>query len=516
MTLLFLPAPTHADAPEDFKKGMEAANFNRWDESVRHLRQALAADSQESTQQIFLSGVFSVPYLPHFYLGDALLKQNPDVHCEEAIRAWDESLRQGVIRKFKRQAKELDKGRAQCLEIVIPKLSRQGADAVAEVETLMRPWVNTQAPPDLETERRRILSQLAEAKSLHSEGNQAKSVTRLRAALDSALAIQGAARDFGPAVQRNLSEALDGARSTARRSVIDAEAAQAALQGEIADLNPQKRREYDLQAQTLRGLRTQLTNATTLDDIQRLGKNASPIGTFFDTLRQEQSQARRAQIAPPPSRPSSTPPPTRPTEPASSAASSARGTDTNRTHRNTVNRPQASGSETPPVTAQRPEVREPVAQARRLRGTVGEPPSDQSSWTGTLRRLDALIQQSAGPLDDAQLQTWSMELAKTSRALVALAGMEAYFNGAVPRAVDVLSLGTADVSADPDDRALELQILLFRAAARFNLYHLRGQVEPEVRASMLDDIRRCLEIQPDFQPSPTYFSPDFRAHFTSP
>ncbi|MEM9407159.1 MAG: hypothetical protein AAGA81_14065, partial [Acidobacteriota bacterium] len=66
------------DFKEDFKKGMEAADRKRWDEAASHFRAAIAKNATESEERVFLSGVFSAPYLPHFQLGRSLYEASRD------------------------------------------------------------------------------------------------------------------------------------------------------------------------------------------------------------------------------------------------------------------------------------------------------------------------------------------------------------------------------------------------------------------------------------------------------
>ena len=86
--------PAVADPRDDFKRGLEAADLGRFSEAVEHLRRAIDGDPKESSDQVFLSGVFSRPYLPHFYLGKSLAELGT-AHCEDAVAAWEESLGQG-------------------------------------------------------------------------------------------------------------------------------------------------------------------------------------------------------------------------------------------------------------------------------------------------------------------------------------------------------------------------------------------------------------------------------------
>jgi len=108
------PPPEGADASKPFKAGMEARDRGNWAAVVEQMRAAIAIDRKESAVKVGANRILRYggdPYLPYFFLGEALLKQGG---CAGALTAWDESLRQGVVQGQRDQISQLRAGSAQC------------------------------------------------------------------------------------------------------------------------------------------------------------------------------------------------------------------------------------------------------------------------------------------------------------------------------------------------------------------------------------------------------------------
>lgn len=101
---LLAAGPLHADYKDSFRKGIEAYDRKRWDDVVRHMREA-AADNPTEGERLKLYGLRFEVYLPHFYLGAAYLNQG---HCDQAVKAFETSRSQGAIRSHPRYAELLD------------------------------------------------------------------------------------------------------------------------------------------------------------------------------------------------------------------------------------------------------------------------------------------------------------------------------------------------------------------------------------------------------------------------
>src|SRR5688572_13771097 len=107
--LLVGAAPALADFKETYRKAIEAVDRKRWPEVARLMREAIAENPREG-ERIKLYGLRFEAYVPHFYLGLALLNAGD---CEGAVKAFDASEAAGAIRGTPRYADLLD-GRKAC------------------------------------------------------------------------------------------------------------------------------------------------------------------------------------------------------------------------------------------------------------------------------------------------------------------------------------------------------------------------------------------------------------------
>ena len=101
---LLAAGPLHADYKDSFRKGIEAYDRKRWDDVVRHMREAIAGNPTEG-ERLKLYGLRFEVYLPHFHLGAAYLNQG---HCDQAVKAFETSRSQGAIRSHPKYAELLD------------------------------------------------------------------------------------------------------------------------------------------------------------------------------------------------------------------------------------------------------------------------------------------------------------------------------------------------------------------------------------------------------------------------
>ena len=91
----------HAQDDEVYKKGLEAWKDGKWAEAAKAMQTAIGANRNESaTKKVKIGVRFGLvggteyPYLPHYFLGEALMGQK---NCLGAIAAFAESERQGVV-----------------------------------------------------------------------------------------------------------------------------------------------------------------------------------------------------------------------------------------------------------------------------------------------------------------------------------------------------------------------------------------------------------------------------------
>ena len=294
-------APGAADSRAELKKGLAAADFNRWQEAAGYFRAAIAEDAQESAQQVFVSGVFSAPYLPHFQLGQALYRLDPSTGCAEAVDAWDESLRQGVVRGFKRHLKELESDRAECLRRLIPSRKRSLADLRGRLRDMVEPLLDdtltgAELSASLVDERDALGTAWRRFEAAAEQALGADDAVALQTTLDVGRALEPQAASLGRSLASRRRESLAAARSQALRTVIDAEAAHTSL-GASAEFQPHldadQRRAYSQQAQILGELRTRLEGAADEASVTAVAAAASAAGRLFDELRSVVAEKRR-------------------------------------------------------------------------------------------------------------------------------------------------------------------------------------------------------------------------------
>ena len=495
-----------ADPKGDFKAGVESADLGQWQDAVASFRRAIAGDPQESTDQVFLSGVFSRPYLPHFYLGNALIELGRDAHCEQALVAWQESERQGVVQGFRRQWRELEQGRDDCLKRVLPTLEIRVRQALARARSRVEALPNPMPDSALETRRSSLESELAAAESLSqgSDPSQRHGVGRLgalRQALAKSEAVENAVTELLAAVGAHHSDALAGARARARRSIVDAEGARDAL-GELEASHP-KRRLLEAHYSDLAIGRDRLAAANDLDTLEQIQRSAEAAAAAFDRVRTELAADRRA--APPPPRPTPT------TEPTSAP--------------NPIRTPPAgdgSRSTSPErLPGLDPQVRTWIDRGRRLLTDLGRPDPKQGLLTLQHARLSALLDGGEQGPKRAEVESWIQRTQDSMLSLRLLAGIEAYLGGEHRRALSLMNTDlldetsrAAENSEERGDRdPIRAQIFLFRAAAGLSLFRLGGEVEEDLERRATEDARRSRGITPELEPSAEVFSPTFRGFY---
>jgi len=185
---LFATLAVFADGTELFRSGLEAVDRGQWAVAVERFREAAAEDGQEADRRIFVSGVFSYPYLPHFYLGWALYKAGPE-NCEEALGELEISVQQGVIDRFRRQLKELREAEGACNGRLSPVAAAAAAQAIEKASTLLQGYPEVLADPDLESDRQGATGTLETARSSFAAGQESTRVREYRQAESQAYSV---------------------------------------------------------------------------------------------------------------------------------------------------------------------------------------------------------------------------------------------------------------------------------------------------------------------------------------
>ncbi|MEM7351051.1 MAG: hypothetical protein AAF657_09615 [Acidobacteriota bacterium] len=213
LVLLGLVAPiAWADSKEALRLGVEALESSRWADAERFFRAAMAERSQERVNRLL-----KINYLPHYYLGIALAEQG---RCRSALDAWNESERQGQVRKS-RLTGDLDQRIEGCQSHL-----QQVARAAEEVEDLLE---TVAASAD-------SLAALGKTSELANQWNQGEPSFAARqgeaqARLSEAKKLLGQGRD------KDDLDLLDASKTQARQAMTELESTITAARQSLGDLN---------------------------------------------------------------------------------------------------------------------------------------------------------------------------------------------------------------------------------------------------------------------------------------
>jgi tetratricopeptide (TPR) repeat protein len=90
---LLLAVGAQAQAPAQFKEGVLAFEKGEWARAEKLMRETIAVNPRESEGTVSIAGAWYETYVPHYFLARSLAKQGK---CDEALRAFEETERQGV------------------------------------------------------------------------------------------------------------------------------------------------------------------------------------------------------------------------------------------------------------------------------------------------------------------------------------------------------------------------------------------------------------------------------------
>ncbi len=511
MTWLALPAA--ADPEESFKKGIAALDLEKWGESASHLRAAVTENPQESEDRVFLSGVFSRPYLPQYYLGWALFNGGL-TNCREALKAFEASEQQAVVKSFKRQYQNLLTARDRCNEVVLPDAL---AAATAELERATQLAEGLEEPladVALERDRRAAFDKLAASRASLASDRQTLQLSDLQAAERTAA---DAATLFGTITSRTsaaTSERLALAKASARQAIAGAVNAQQDLErmladpGRVAAWSDEDGLVVPADALALlKSARAMQSERSTLAEIEQARADAEEASSSFERMQTRAEQAYRRYVKGL----------ERQAEDGVAAASvrppAVVGTETRLSASNPASaRPGASRSDVPNA-----DQRALVSEILRLRtagsqllSSLGTEETASELLETQKSRLTLLIlearERSTGA-DAAGLDNLRSRLASSLAALQLIAGARAFLGGDPQQTIDILD-GTQQT-----DPGLAAQANLFVAAAFHALHRIGGEVDNSLGARASAAVRECRTLAPELAPDPRIFSPLFRAFF---
>lgn len=124
--VLLLSAAPRADYQESFRQGVLQYRAQNWNGTVALMRAAIAERANEDGR-VRITGNDSLPYLPSFYLGDALMRLGD---CPGAMAAFERA-RQTAAAGNRQWAARMDDVRASCGKVVTVD---RGADVAAAVQ----------------------------------------------------------------------------------------------------------------------------------------------------------------------------------------------------------------------------------------------------------------------------------------------------------------------------------------------------------------------------------------------
>jgi hypothetical protein len=106
--------PIDSSLPSDYRvayqRGFDAFERRQWSDAAR-LFGAAARLRGDSSESIRMYGMRSEPYLPNYYLGRAYRELG---RCDDALRAWTQSEKEGFVQRNAAEFKALQQGRAAC------------------------------------------------------------------------------------------------------------------------------------------------------------------------------------------------------------------------------------------------------------------------------------------------------------------------------------------------------------------------------------------------------------------
>jgi hypothetical protein len=198
-----------------FKRGIEALDDEEWDVAVKLFQEAIALNPSESLRRI--GGRFLIrgdEYLPHVRLGQAYLGRGD---CGAAFRAWEESERQGVVKKSEDGLEIIEEGHEECQdkgfllpgeyasqERKVAGVLREAGDIDQQIVTLSAASPTT-TTPEMKTVHERARSDLGSARGRLEEARR----TRLGQTMTEALAAAENARNGLLTARRVFERALE-------------------------------------------------------------------------------------------------------------------------------------------------------------------------------------------------------------------------------------------------------------------------------------------------------------------
>ena len=500
----FVCPPTAMAQDDAYKRGLEALDKKRWAEAADQMQRAIDTDRNETARRKFRIGGFGpfggteFPYLPHYFLGEALIAQN---NCAGAVVAYAESERQAVV----------DGQRLVALREQYQTCAAAGVLAPSAYEPLYRR--TSQRYADAMALFKRVSALMATNKGITASGDEA--IERARAALDASykslndgtrsrrqadFAAASAAADRGTDILTRLETAVGAAvetRSTAQRQLLELEGIIASADRLDADIDQagvsltaplvtarRNGRSELSRARDGHAAAQQSLNAATLKEALAHARAASTILTDLLTEARRVAQGAADQKR------------TEAIRAADGALKLAEAAFTSLERRVALETtPEAIATERTRLRQDADGLTRRFARAAKA-GDLGVLTQTTQQALDVRTRLDALMQ-SLPPL--------SLRARGIPQGLED--GARLYLRGEYQQAL--AALDTVASPTDPQTPVMEMHLRLFRAAARYALYVRSGETNGELLEQAMSDIERCRQIDSGFVPDTRAFAPRF-------
>lgn len=456
-----------------YREGLIAFWSGRWNDALTLLQRAVEAQPQAHAEpRVRILGEREMPYLPHFFLGQANFERGA---CRAALAAWEESLRQGVVSGVNLIL--LRNRRDECFQRVAPGMTAEVQALIDRASGLQEDLAELQEgsalagrwsrEPSLGPKQEEATDHLARARTHLDEGQVVWGMRMLELAGEEARRAVSLLEEVRDEARRILAETPAG--STPPDPAVQEAAAQArekirAAEEAARDLDPLRRdpvlrdawaSDGDLGAREAEAVEQLSAALAAVRDgetdgdlalIEEAGDDAARAARRFEALREDAAARRNELAASSPSEPPGDDPSRSSTDGSGGDPDATTPGDAATTRDSGAG--DGSGADTDP-------------------GTAGVPP----------RLIDAartlLVERQYG------------------RVVTMLQGAEDEFGST---------------------RALA-HALLFRAAARHALYLLGGERQGDLLEAARRDVRACRRADPRLQPLEGYFSPRFLSFF---
>jgi hypothetical protein len=511
--LVLLPAGVFAQ-DEAFKKGVDAYKDKKYAEAVTFLQQAIKEDSKEAPRRVRVGGFLGVgsePYLPYFFLGMSLMRQN---NRGAAAAVLEESLKQGAI--------SADRGRLQEVRDALQECEKSGVLVGEQYETRLRAarvaneqlsqnarevadlgskhpseWAlvtqrydrvranATAASARLEAgQRSRLAADLLSSKMLADQTGV--ELTEIRAELQKAIGRSGEAESKLKTIEAQIADAEASDKKIESRLAIPA--IRAVIPSDVTR-GREDARALVTSAKNAVDAARKTTGQVDVGEPERLARNARSkmkgIEDLVEDLTRKEFESSVMKAA---------------ESIASADATAAAVTE----------RIRATASLTPEARAvlegERDAVTKTIADARtRLEG-------------GRRSRKFEMVSQLAATARAAQLQLQGvldklLALEQSAIPTSLKTAARHLFAGEYEQTLNVLTDAAVNAIAEVRWR---IHAHLFRAAALFALYVRSSETSDELRGQARREVVACRSIDAAFEPDAATFSPRFLEFFRAP